>query len=72
MDEIKDRYYELDELISTIDMLKKQLSYQDIIEKLETTKSEYFEEWKSLEEKVYEIEKQEKKEQKLRDERDRW
>lgn len=72
MDEIKDRYYELDELISTLDMLKKQLSYQDIIEKLETTKSEYLEEWKSLEEKVCEFEKQEKKEQKLRDERDRW
>lgn len=65
MDEIKDRYYELDELITTINILTKTLKDKEIIGKLKSIKDEYKDEKESLEERISELEKKEKKEQEL-------
>jgi len=72
MDEIKDRYYELDELITSLDMLIEQLSDEEIIGKLEAIKFEYYDERESLDKRISELEEQENKEQELEYERSRY
>ena len=72
MDEIKDRYYELDELITTITMLTDNLSDEEIISKLDAIKFEYYDERELLEKRISELEEQEKKEQELEYERSRY
>lgn len=72
MDEIKDRYYELDELITSIDILIEQLADEEIISKLEAIKFEYYDERETLEEQISEQENRECKEQELEYERNRY
>lgn len=66
---IQDRYDELDNLISTIDVLLYETHSKDIISDLEYIKYQYLDEKEELEDKLAELYEQEEKAQKLEYER---
>lgn len=62
LDEIRDRYDELDNLINTIDYLIKESQSKDVKGDLEFLKFNYLDEKEMLEEKISELEEQEERE----------
>lgn len=62
LDEIRDRYDELDNLINTVDYLIKESQSKDVKGDLEFLKFNYLDEKEMLEEKISELEEQEERE----------
>lgn len=71
MDELKDRYYELDEIVSSIEILVEQLTDPYYIDVLNEIRFKAQDEREELEPRIAEMEQLEMQEQELEFERSR-
>lgn len=58
---MEDRYYELDNLISSLDLLESETTEKDILEDIQALKFQYIDERDELEKRVSKMEEKEQR-----------